>query len=92
MRFNEWVICNIRTIEISPHLREFIVCNERLSSDELCSLSFLQQKQSDSEINRYIMLFTKNENDDIMIAARDNSIIDITSSVYDDCIDALEVA
>ena len=43
MRFNEWVTCNIRTTEISPHLREFIVCNERLSSDELCSLSFLQQ-------------------------------------------------
>ena len=93
MRFNEWVICKNQTIE-NPlvFLREFIVCNERLSSDELCSLSFLQQKQSDSEINRYIMLFTKNENDDIMIAARDNSIIDITSSVYDDYIDALEVA
>ena len=43
MRFNEWVTCNIRTTEISLHLREFIVCNERLSSDELCSLSFLQQ-------------------------------------------------
>ena len=43
MRLNEWVTCNIRTIEISLHLREFIVCNERLSSDELCSLSFLQQ-------------------------------------------------
>ena len=42
MRLNEWVTCNIRTIEISLHLREFIVCNERLSSDELCSLSFLQ--------------------------------------------------
>ncbi len=38
------------------------------------------------------MLFTKNENDDIVIAARDNSIIDITSSVYDDYIDALEAA
>ena len=38
------------------------------------------------------MLFAKNENDDIMIAARDNSIIDITGGVYDDCIDALEVA
>mgnify|MGYP006955898973 FL=1 len=38
------------------------------------------------------MLFAKNENDDIMIAARDNSIIDITGGVYDDYIDALEVA
>ena len=41
---------------------------------------------------RYLMLFTKNEDGDIMIAARDNSIIDITSSAYNDYIDALEVA
>ncbi len=41
---------------------------------------------------RYLMMFTKNEDGDIMIVARDNSIIDITSSDYGNYIDALEVA